>query len=268
MKSLRTSLQSQLLFAGLLFGAAASSALAGSLSSSYGTSVGNSNIGSTSNYSLAGANSATSSSLTGSATSSVTLLGASKPLETFSFTTKVTGGVASNNASLVVGTFIVFSQTSSTTTTWNKSTAQTFVTSNSTVNVPTAAGAVPVTVNGTLSGTGTINLTASVTPSANSVGLTGGVGTNVGGTATASVAAKYKETATVVSNLQMGNATLNASAISDTTKTMTGTFTLSLDAANLAFIVQLNALTSTALAGSTSLGSYVLPARVFTLLTL
>jgi len=268
MKSLLSSLQSQLLCVGLLFGAAASTALAGSLSSSYGNSVGNSNIGTTSNYSLAGANTASSSSLTGTATSSVTLLGASKPLETFAFTTKSTSGVASNNVSLVVGTFIVFSQTNAVTTTWNKSTAQTFVTSSSTVNVPTAAGAVPVTVNGTLSGTGSINLTATLTPSSNSVGLSGSVGTNVGGSATASVAAKYKDNATVVSNLQTGNSTLNASAVSDTTKTMSGTFTLSLDAANLSFMVNLSSLTSTVLAGSTNLGSYVLPARSFVLLTL
>jgi hypothetical protein len=272
MKSTLSSLKSQLLCAGLLLGAAASSAFAGSLGVTYPSTVGNSNIGSTSNYALTGANTATSASLTGVATSSVTLLGTSAPLETFAFTSKVTSGVPSNNASLVIGSYIVFSQTTTDTVTWNKSTTQTFVTSNTTVSVPTPSGAIPVTVTGTLSGSGEIDMTSTLTKSTDGVNLTGNVGTDVGGTASATVAAKYKDTATVSSDLTIGHATLNANTDSDTSKTMSGTFTLSLDASSLSLLVELHAITSTAastaILGSTNLGSFVIPARVYTLLSL
>lgn len=268
MKSSLLSLKSQLLAAGLLLGAAASSALAGSLGVTYGTSGGNSNLSSTSNYSLTATNSTTSASLTGTASSSVELLGVSKPLETFSFTSGLTKGVSSNNVSLVVGSYIVYSQTTAGNVTWDKSTTQTFVTTSSTISVPTSAGAVPVAVTGTLSGSGAIVMTAAMTATNDNVALSGNVGTDVGGTASATVASKYNDKVTLTSDLTIGHATLTANAATDSVKTMSGTFTLSLDSANLLLLVQLNAATSGALVGSDTLASFVLPARAYTLLSL
>jgi hypothetical protein len=268
MKSSLLSLKSQLLGAGLLLGAAASSALAGSLGVSYGTSAGNSNLSSTSNYSLTAANSTTSASLTGIASSSVELLGTSKPLETFSFTSGLTKGVSSNNVSLVIGSYIVYSQTTAGNVTWDKSTTQTFVTTNSTVSVPSPTGAIPVAVTGTLSGSGAIVMTAAMTTTNDNVALSGNVGTDVGGTASATVASKYNDKVTLTSDLTIGQATLTANAATDNVKTMSGTFTLSLDSANLLLLVQLNAATSGALVGSDTLASFVLPARAYALLSL
>ena len=267
MKYLPSSIKSQLLGAALFLGAA-SSALAGSLSETYGTSEGNSNLGTTANYNLSAANTATSSSVVGTATSSANLLGKSSPLETFSITSKVASGAKTNNVSLVIGSYIVYSATSSATATINKSVSQTFVTANSTVSVPTTAGAVPVAVSATLSGSGAINLTSTLNATANSVALSGTVGTDVVGTASAAVASTSKYKPTVVSNLQIGNAILSANAVSVTPKAMSGTFTLALDPASLSFQVTVSTLTSTALIGSTNLASFVLPARNYTLLNL
>ncbi len=229
MKSSLLSLKSQLLCAGLLLGAAASSALAGSLGVTYGTSEGNSNLSSTANYSLSATNSTTSASLTGTASSSVELLGVSKPLETFSFTSGLTKGVPSNNVSLVVGSYIVYSQTTAAAVTWDKSTTQTFVSTSSTISVPSSAGAIPVAVTGTLSGSGAIDMTAAMTATNDNVVLSGNVNSDVGGTASATVASKYGDKVTLTSNLAIGNATLAANAATDNVKTMSGTFTLSLD---------------------------------------
>jgi hypothetical protein len=267
MKSNLTSLKSQLLCASLLL-AVVASAIAGSVSSSYSTIVGNTNLGSSSSYNLSGNNSTTSAVITGTATASVTLFTKSSPLQTFSFTAQESKGVPTNNVSLVIGSFIVYSQTTAGNATWNKSTSQTFASANSNVNVPTTIGTVPVTVSASLSGTGAINMTSTLTNSTNAVALSGNVGTNVGGASSATVATKYGAVAKVNADLNIGHSTLNANAASDTTKTMSGTFTLSLDALNLSFLVQLNSATSGALLGSTNLGSFVIPARTFTLLSL
>jgi hypothetical protein len=267
MNSNLTSLKSQLLCASLLL-AVAASAIAGSVSSSYSTSVGNNNLGSSSSYNLSGNNSTTSAAISGTATASVTLLGKSSPLQTFAFTAQESKGVPSNNVSLVIGSFIVYSQTTAGSVTLSKSTSQTFATGSSSISVPTTAGSIPVTVNATLSGTGALNLTSTLTNSTDAVSLSGNVGTNVGGASSATVAAKYNAVASVNANLAIGHSTLNFNSDSDTTKAMAGTVTLALDAANLSFLVQLNAATGGALLGSTNLSSYVVPARTFTLLNL
>ncbi len=271
MKSKLSLFKSPLLCAGLVLAAAASSALAGgSMSTSYSSNFGNTNVGYASSYTIGGASSTTAASLTGTATSSATLLGTSKPLSTFAVSNKLAGGVPTANLSLVIGSYIVYSETNTASTTWNKTVSQTFVSSNTTVNVPTGSLTVPVSVSGTLAGSGGIAMTANMSKTA--VGLSGNVGTSVSGTATASVAAKYNDAVVLTANLNYGKALLNANAATASTTALAGNFTLSLDAANLAFLIQLDSIATTAaktsLLGATTLGSFVLPARTFTLLNL
>ena len=275
MKTSLSLFKSPILCIGLVLAAAASSAIAGSMSTSYPSNFGNTNLGYASTYTVGGSNASTGASLSIAGNSSATLLGTSKPLSAISISNKVAGGVPSASVSVVIGSYIVYSETDTATTTWNKTVSQTFVTANSTVNVPTGSVAVPVSVSATLAGSGGIAMTSSL--SKTSVGLSGNVGTTVNGTASATVASKYNASVALTANLNYGKALLNANSAmasaSTATTSLIGNYTLSLDAANLAFIVQLNSIATSAAAkttllGSTTLGSFVLPARTFTLLSL
>ncbi len=267
MNSLLTVFKKQTLAAGLL-ALLAASAQAGSVGTTYPVTLGNSYIGAKETYGVTVQNGSTLASYSANATVQGTFLGTAGNVTSASITEKLSGTTPSLSATLTVGGFTVLSSTSSAaSTSFKGSTSQSFVNGNTTVSISTGGVTYPVALKGTLSGTGSINVTATANTAAHSVAVSGSVGDTAAGAATASVSPSTGATASVTGNLNLGASTLNTNTTVSFTS-YSGTTSLALDPLNLLLNVVLTSNKSNATLSTATLASFVAAARTFTLLSL
>jgi len=272
MKTIPSLLKLQLLSASLLV-LAAVPATAGSTGVTYPVSVGNNEIGSKATYGYTAQNSSTLASVSANATASGNIVGVTGNLVDFSTTSSLTSGKPAANLSFKVGNFTVFSQTVTTNVQWNDSVSETFLTASSTLPVTVGGVTYPVSLKGTLAGSGSVSLSATFNTAAKSVTLSGDMSDTVNGSATASLPTSSGAAAAVssTSNLAIGTSTLTTNSTVSTTA-MSGTTSLALGAYNLVFGIVITPLKPTTTASSaiigTNIASYLAAARTITLLKL
>lgn len=270
MKTLPSFLKTHLLGASLLVLAAAP-AYAGSKGTNYAVSVGNTYIGGNSTYALTAQSGATLASFAMTGDGNGTLLGSSTPLVSLSVTDALTSGKPSVNCTFLVGKYTVYSKTVAGSLILNSSVSQVFSSAATTVGISVGGVNYPVSLGGTLAGSGAINISAQANLTSSAVTVSGTVSDTVAGTVAATVPSSSKAKASVTSNLNLGTTKLTTNTTVATTAKpvpMSGTTSLSFDALSLSLGITLTSTKTKAIITTVSLANYISPAHTILLLSL
>ncbi|HVU39199.1 MAG TPA: hypothetical protein VHC95_12770 [Opitutales bacterium] len=270
MKTFPSFLKTQLLGASLLV-LATVPAYAGSKGTTYPVSLGNTYIGGKDTFGVTAQSGATLASFALTGTGSGNLLGTTTPLVSLSVTDAISNGKPSVNCSFVVGTYTVYSKTVTGSLILNGSVSQVFAKASSTLPVSVGGVNYPVSLGGTLSGSGAINVSAQANLTSNSVTVSGTVSDTVAGTVAATVPSSSKAKASVTSNLSLGTTKLTTNSTVATTAVavpMSGSTSVSFDALNLSLTITLTSTKTKATIATVNLANYVAAARSILLINL
>jgi len=266
MKNVLVSRKTKLMTLVLALGVAVAS-FANAQSVTYPVTDGNANIGIAETYGVSAANTTSSASLALTSNSTVNLLGKTAPLIGLSQTSSVAAKPSANLA-FKVGSYTVSSITTTTSTSYMVSSSQTLLSASANYNVTVGGVSVPVTVSGSLAGSGTANLNALLDVTNKKVTTTGSSGSSISGSATAAIPSTVKNTTvSTTSSFQFGTDTLTPNAtVGFTSKS--GGVTLSSTPLSLALSFTVASTTTKSNTATSNLGTYITPAYTVSLITL